>query len=125
MKTKQELKETAQIVKDFLEEIDPDLPKVFNLRLKKVMLDLPAEYCKLQTKSLITLWHLEEENKAQFRLSGFEPQIFPMSSIKADLNLEEMVDKLAMLNFFWIFINPTSAAFARNERGAGTARFGS
>ena len=107
LKSKQELKETAQIVKDFLEEIDPNLPKVFNFRLKKVMLDLPAEYCKLQTKSLITLWHLEDENKAQFRLSGFEPQVFPMSSIKADLNLEEMVDKLALLNFFWIFINPT------------------
>jgi putative ABC transport system ATP-binding protein len=107
LKTKQELKETAQIVKDFLKEIDPKLPKVFNLRLRKVMSDLPAEYCELQTKSMIALWHLEEENKAQFRLSGFESQVFPISTIKADLNLEELVDKLALLNFFWIFINPT------------------
>jgi putative ABC transport system ATP-binding protein len=107
LKTKQELKETAHIIKDFLEEIDPKLPKVFNLRLKKVMSDLPAEYCELQTKSMIALWHLEEEKKAQFRLSGFEPQIFPMPTVQADLNLEEMVDKLALLNFFWIFINPT------------------
>ena len=107
LKTKQELKETSQIVKDFLEEIDPKLPKVFNLRLRKVMSDLPAEYCELQTKSMIALWHIDEESKAQFRLSGFESQIFQMSSIKADLNLEEMVDKLALLNFFWIFINPT------------------
>ena len=107
LKSNQELKETAQTIKDFLEEIDPNLPKVFNLRLRKVMSDLPAEYCELQTKSLIALWHIEEENKAQFRLSGFESQIFPMSSIKTDLNLEEMVDKLALLNFFWIFINPT------------------
>lgn len=107
LKTKQELKETAQIVKDFLEEIDPKLPKAFNLRLKKVISDLPAEYYELQTKSMIALWHLEEENKAQFRLSGFEPQIFPISTIQVDLNLEEMVDKLALLNFFWIFINPT------------------
>jgi putative ABC transport system ATP-binding protein len=107
LRTKQELKETAQIVKDFLEEIDPNLPKAFNHRLKKVISDLPAEYCKLQTKSVIALWHFEEENKAQFRLSGFEPQIFPISTLKADLNIEEMVDKLLMLNFFWIFINPT------------------
>ena len=107
LKTKQELKETSQIVKNFLEEIDPKLSKVFNLQLRKVMSDLPAEYYKLQTKSMIALWHIEEENKAQFRLSGFESQIFPISSIEADLNLEEMVDKLALLNFFWIFINPT------------------
>lgn len=107
LKTKQELKETAQIVKDFLEEIDPKLPKMFNLRLRKVMSDLPSEYCELQTKSMIALWHVEEENKAQFRLSGFESQIFPISTIEADLNLEELVDKLALLNFFWIFINPT------------------
>jgi len=107
LKIKQELKETAQIIKDFLEEIDPKLPKVFNLRLRKVMSDLPAEYCELQTKSMIALWHLGEEKNAQFRLSGFEPQIFPISTVQADLNLEEMVDKLALLNFFWIFINPT------------------
>jgi putative ABC transport system ATP-binding protein len=107
LETKQELKETAQIVKDFLEEIDPTLPKVFNHRLKKVISGLPADYFNLQTKSAITLWHFEEENKAQFRLSGFEPKIFLISTLKADLNLEEMVDKLVMLNFFWIFINPT------------------
>ncbi len=107
LKSKQELKETAQIVKDFLEEIDPKLPKVFNLRLKKVMSDLPTEYCELQTKSLVTLWNIEEENKAQLRLSGFEPQIFQVPTADADLNLEEMVDKLALLNFLWIFINPT------------------
>jgi putative ABC transport system ATP-binding protein len=107
LETKQELKETARIVKDFLEEIDPKLSKVFNLRLGKVISDLPAEYCELQTKSIIALWNIEEESKAQFRLSGFEPQIFPISTVKADLNLEEMVDKLALLNFFWIFINPT------------------
>jgi putative ABC transport system ATP-binding protein len=107
LKAKQELKETAQIVKDFLEEIDPGLPKVFNQRLKKIISDLPAEYYKLQTKSLISLWHFEEENKAQFRLTGFEPQIFPIPTLAPNIDLEEMVDKLVMLNFFWIFINPT------------------
>jgi putative ABC transport system ATP-binding protein len=107
LKAKQELKETAQIVKDFIEEIDPGLPKVFNQRLKKIISDLPTEYYKLQAKSLITLWHFEEENKAQFRLTGFEPQIFPIPTLTPNIDLEEMVDKLVMLNFFWIFINPT------------------
>jgi putative ABC transport system ATP-binding protein len=107
LKTKQELKETAQIVKDFLEEIDPKQPKIFGLRLRKVISDLPNEYCELQTKSMIALWHIQEEDKAQFRLSGFETQTFPISTIQPDQDLEEMVDKLALLNFFWIFINPT------------------
>lgn len=107
LKSKQELKETAQIVKDFLEEIDPKLPKAFNFRLKKVMSDLPTEYYGLQAKSMIALWHLEEENKAQFRLSGFESQLFEISPIDAEVELEAIVDKLALLNFFWVFINPT------------------
>ena len=107
IKNSQELKETTQIVKNFLEEIDPKLTKIFGLRLRKVLSDLPTEYYKLQTKSMIALWHLEEENKAQFSLSGFETRTFPVSTIQADMDLEEMVDKLALLNFFWIFLNPT------------------
>src|SRR4030066_896978 len=81
LKTKQELKETAQIVKDFLHEIDPKLPKVFDLRIGKVVSNLPTEYCELQSKSMIALWHIEEENKAQFRLSGFEPQVLHTSTL--------------------------------------------
>jgi putative ABC transport system ATP-binding protein len=107
LKSKQELKETSQIVKDFLEEIDPKLPKLFGQRLKKVLLELPTEYFDLQTKSFAALWHLEEENKVQFRLSGFQNQMFPLSTTHPDQDLEEMIDKLTLLNFFWIFINPT------------------
>jgi putative ABC transport system ATP-binding protein len=106
-KNKQELRETAQIVKDFLEEIDPKLPKAFNHRLKKLVSDLPTQYYDLQSKSMIALWHLKEEEKAQFRLSGFESRLFQISPVKTDVDLEEMVDKIALLNFFWIFINPT------------------
>jgi putative ABC transport system ATP-binding protein len=107
LKIKQELKETAHIVQDFLEEIDAQLPKVLNLRLRKVMSDLPATYCEIQTKSMIAFWHIDAENKVQFRLSGFESQYFTVSEIQANLNFEEMIDKLALLNFNWIFINPT------------------
>jgi len=107
LKSKQELKETAQIVKDFLEEIDPKLPKAFNHRLKKVVSDLPTRYYELQARSMIALWHLTEEEKAQFHLSGFESILFQVSPVETDVSLEEMVDKLALLNFFWVFINPT------------------
>jgi len=107
LKTKQELKETAQIVKDFLHEIDPKLSKAFGLQLSKVVANLPNEYYELQSKSLIALWHIEEENKAQFRLAGLKPEILHTSTIQPSQNLEELVDKLALINFFWIFINPT------------------
>jgi putative ABC transport system ATP-binding protein len=107
LKTKQELNETAQIVKDFLHEIDSKLPKAFDLQLAKVVSILPTAYRELQSKSLIAVWHLEEENKVQLLLSGFEPQVLHSTTIAPELDLEEMIDKLAMVNFFWVFINPT------------------
>jgi hypothetical protein len=71
------------------------------------MSDLPTEYYELQTKSMISLWHIEEENKVQFRLQGLNLKSSNTNS-KADLNLEEMVDKLALLNFLYIFLSPTT-----------------
>lgn len=107
LKTKQELNETAQIIKDFLHEIDPGLSKAFGLQLRKVVSHLPTEYYELQSKSMIALWHLEEENKAQFRLAGLKPEILHTSTIRPEQSIEELVDKLALINFFWVFINPT------------------
>jgi putative ABC transport system ATP-binding protein len=107
LKTKQELKETAQIVKDFLHEIDPKLSKAFGLQLSKVVANLPNEYFELQSKSMTALWHIEEENKAQFRLAGLKREILHTLTVQPDQNLEELVDKLVLINFFWIFINPT------------------
>ncbi len=107
LKNKQELKETSQIIKDFLKEIDSHLPKVFDFRLKKVISALPNEYLELQKKSLISLWNLKKEKKIQFLLSGWESKIFTITNTKSETDLEEMVDKLALLNFFRIFIEPT------------------
>ena len=107
LKTKQELKETAQIVKDFLHEIDSKLSKAFGLQLSKVVANLPNEYFELQSKSMTALWHIEEENKAQFRLAGLNREILHTLTVQPDQNLEELVDKLVLINFFWIFINPT------------------
>ena len=115
LKNKQELNETAQIVKDFLHEIDSKLPKAFDLQLAKVVSALPTAYRELQSKSLIAVWHLEEENKVQLLLSGFEPQALHTTTIAPELNLEEIIDKLAMVNFFWVFINPTMTRLREME----------
>ena len=37
LKEKQELKETSEIVKEFLKVIDPELPKTFEMSLKKLL----------------------------------------------------------------------------------------
>ncbi len=107
LKGMRELKETSQIVKNFLKEIDPKLPKIFDLRLKKQISELPAKFCDLQISSMTAIWNLNEEQKVQFYLSGCPAQVFQVSDVKQEVELEVMVDKLAFLNFFCIFLEPT------------------
>ena len=113
LKGKRELKETSHIVRNFLKEIDPNLERVFDLRLRKLISELPTNFCELQTNSMTTIWNLSEEQKVQFYLSGWtsidtERSIdFDVSEVKRHINLEVMVDKLALLNFFCIFLEPT------------------
>ena len=107
LKGKRELKETSQIVKSFLKEIDSKLEKVFDLRLKKLISELPTMFCELQTDSMTAIWNLNEEQKVQFYLSGWTPPVFKASGVKPDIDLETMVDKLAFLNFFCTFLEPT------------------
>jgi putative ABC transport system ATP-binding protein len=107
LKGMRELKETSQIVKNFLKEIDHKLPKVFDLRLKKQISKLPTTFCDLQTSSMTAIWNLNEEQKVQFYLSGCPAQVFKVSEVKQDVELEVMVDKIAFLNFFCIFLEPT------------------
>ena len=42
LRDKQELKETSQIVKEFLKIVDQRLPKTFDLSFKKLLSDLPV-----------------------------------------------------------------------------------
>ncbi len=107
LKGKRELKETSQIVRNFLKEIDPKLEKVFDLRLKKRISELPTKFCDLQISSMTAIWDLNEEQKVQFYLSGCPTQVFQVSEVKQEVGLESMVDKLAFLNFFCIFLEPT------------------
>lgn len=104
---KWELKETSQIIKNFLKEINPKLEKNFDLLLKKSMSELLTKFYILQTKSMTTIWDLHEEHKVQFYLSGWTCSVLQAAEVKTDINFEAMVDKLIFLNFFRIFIEPT------------------
>jgi len=107
LKTKQELKETSQIVKEFLQVINPKLPEVFSSRLRKAVSELPEKHYELQKESIVAIWDMTEEQKVRFLLSGWTYPVFNMLEVTANHNLEGQVDKSAMFNFFWIFIEPT------------------
>ena len=107
LKTKQELRETSQIIKEFLQVIDPKLAEVFGTRLRKAVSELPEKHYELQKQSIVALWDMTEEQKVRFLLSGWTYPIFNMSEVTANHSLEGQVDKSAMFNFFWIFIEPT------------------
>ncbi|MCJ7469919.1 ABC transporter ATP-binding protein [Candidatus Bathyarchaeota archaeon] len=107
LKGKRELKETSHIVEDFLKEIDPKLEKAFKLQLKKRILELPTEFCSIQTNSMTAIWKLNEEQKVHLYLSGCPNQVFKASHGPQDVELEAMVDKIAFLNFFIVFLKPT------------------
>lgn len=107
LKNKRELKETSQIVKNFLREIDPNLDKVFDLHLKQLITELPLTFRELQTKSMTAIWEITEDQQVQLYLSGRTPPVLQLSNVQPNVSLEVMVDKLAFLNFFYTFIEPT------------------
>ena len=119
-----ELKETSQIVRTFLKEIDPKLEKVFHLKLKKQISQLPTEFYKLQNHSITAIWDLEEDKKVQLYLSGCPTQVFKASKTTQDIKLEAMVDKVAFLNFFCIFLEPTLLRLQETEKVLETLRLG-
>jgi putative ABC transport system ATP-binding protein len=107
LKGKRELKETSHIVEDFLKDIDPKLEKAFKLQLKKQVLELPTEFSSIQSNSMTAIWKLNEEQKVHLYLSGCPNQVFKASHCPQDVELEAMVDKIAFLNFFIVFLKPT------------------
>jgi putative ABC transport system ATP-binding protein len=115
LKDKQELKETSQIVKEFLREIDKKLPKTFELSLKKLLSDLPNQYFEIQEKSLTLIWDLNELEETRLLLSGCKTKTFLISDGNK-VDFEEMTDKLVLMNFFLGFLNPT-ISHLRNMHG--------
>ncbi|HLN44322.1 MAG TPA: ABC transporter ATP-binding protein [Candidatus Sulfotelmatobacter sp.] len=107
LKTNQELKETAQIVKEFVKEINPELPSIFNSKLRKSISEMPRNQYDLQNQSIVAFWDVVEEQKMRFLLSGWNTSIFEVSEVQDFLDSEMIVDKLTLFNFFWIFLQPT------------------
>jgi putative ABC transport system ATP-binding protein len=107
LKNNQELRETSKIVKDFIKEVDPNLVKLFDSQLKKIIKELPASYREIQLKSYVTLWDFVETQQYRFFLSGLDSSVLTGSTIENQVNVEELVDKLLMANFFAIFLKPT------------------
>ena len=106
LKDKQELKETSRIVKEFLKVIDQKLPKTFEFSLKKLLSDLPNQYFEIQEKSIAMIWDLNEIDETRLLLSGCKTRKFTIfDGNKVDF--EEMTDKLVLMNFFLVFLNPT------------------
>lgn len=106
LKDKQELKETSQIVKEFLKVINHKLPKTFELSLKKLLSDLPNQYFEIQEKSMTIIWDLDEINETRLLLSGCKTRKFTISDGNK-VDFEDMTDKLVLMNFFLVFLNPT------------------
>ena len=106
IRDKQELKETSQIVKEFLKEVDSKLPKTFDLRFKKLLSDLPNQYFEIKEKSMTMIWDLNEINETRLFLSGCGSKTFTISDTNK-VDLEEMADKLVLMNFFLVFLSPT------------------
>ncbi len=107
LRNKQELAETSQIIKDFIKEINPKLTQKFDEQLKKIRSDLPTQYCEIQSKSMITLWDLAENQEYRFVLPGFNSTVLTGSTNETKINVEELIDKFIIINFFAIFLKPT------------------
>ncbi len=107
MKKNQELHETAQIVKDFIREIDSALPKKLETQLNRMNSDLPRIFCQISTKSLITLWDIDEKQEYRFNLSAFDFPIFSGKTTDTPIDVGSLVDKLLIVNFFETFLKST------------------
>ncbi|MCJ7762105.1 ABC transporter ATP-binding protein [Candidatus Bathyarchaeota archaeon] len=116
LKNDQELRETSNIVKDFIKEVDPNLVKHFDSQLKKIIKELPTSYREIQLKSYVALWDFAETQQYRFFLSGFDSTVFTGSTTENQLNVTELVDKLLMANFFAIFLKPTITRLKQLDR---------
>lgn len=111
LKNNQELRETSQIVKDFIKEIDSGLSREFSKRLQGISEDLPQELKELSCKSFITLWDFNGEYR--FFLSGFDFPVFTGKTTDTQMNVGSLVDKLIIINFMSIFLKPTISRLER------------
>ena len=124
LKSKRELRETSQIVKSFLKQLDSKIEKSFETRLKKRISELPTEFFNIQNKSTTAIWKPNEEKNIQLYLPGCTNKVYKISQVPDDINLEMNVDKIAFLNFFSTFLEPTLLRLQEISRLLETLRLG-
>ena len=111
LKKDKELKETSEIVLDFLNEIDTSYRKNFNQKIIKLYQDLPEMLNEISIRTFITLWDLDQQNKYRFYLNGFDnpdQMLFEFDkSAMYNFNLLEHFDEFIILNFFLAFTERT------------------
>ena len=107
LKARQELRETSQIARDFLKEIDPKLPETFSARLREALSELLDKHYQLQKQSIIGLWDLEEAHRTRVLLSGWTHPVLDVPAATERLNLEAFAERAALFNFLWAFTEPT------------------
>ena len=107
LKSNQELRETSQIVKNFIKEIESTLPKILDQKLKKINTELPKTFRELSMKSYVALWDFEETSEYRFYLPGFDFPVFTGTTTETAINIGTAVDKLLIINFFMTFLKPT------------------
>jgi putative ABC transport system ATP-binding protein len=109
LRNKPELRETYQIIKDFTQEIDAKIIRVFDSHMNKIFKDLPTALFEIQSKSYIVLWDLSEKQENRIFLSGFADPVFRVPNSEFSMNLDELLDKLAIFNLSSTFLGSTLA----------------
>lgn len=114
LKKNRELIETSQIVNDFIKKIDSGLSKNFQKKLTEMNETLPETFYTISEKSLITVWDLDTEYR--FNLSGFDFPLFCGEKFNTGMNVGSLVDKLIIVNFFNLFLEPTLKQLKKMEK---------
>lgn len=108
MKSNPELKETAAIIKNFLNVIDPSTERTFTDRFNKLTIELPSILHEITLKNQVIIWSLNESGFYRFVLNAYsEPVNVSTKELTKPIDLYQVVDKFIMLNFFESMISPT------------------
>lgn len=106
LKNNRELKETSQIILDFVKQIDSSLTQKFRTLLTdQVFETLPKTVHTTNNKTIIACSVLED-SQCRIFLSGVDSPVFS-GRINADSRPEDLINTLLVLNFLLSWTQPT------------------
>ncbi len=116
LKKDKELKETSEIVIDFLQEINGSYRKTFSEKITKLNRDLPEMLNEISIRTFMSLWDLDKENKFRFYFNGFDNPDkmlfeFDKKNFQSNFDLLKHFDEFIILNFFLAFMEKTLVKF--------------